>query len=132
MKFLALMLAMTVLYATIASAYALNVGGDFGRSWLDQHGDKSVVSQGKAGLWDWGGAPKGYQLIGGKLYPAGSDTTPQWYYPYFMTNATPIVINKSTLLTDKNYIPLDFLSPDFVNDPWVLAQISGRPVLVGA
>jgi hypothetical protein len=47
-----------------------------------------------------------------------------------MSNTTPILINGTALLKNPSYIPPDFMSPDFANDPWYLAQIEERPVVV--
>jgi len=107
---------------------AQDVGGNFGKLWLEQHGVRSLSIGSNYSLWDWGGVPHGYETTGGKLYPSGYPD--QWYYPDFMTNSTPILIN-ITAPNSGNYSGLDSTSAGVVNeDPWVLAQITGRPVRV--
>jgi hypothetical protein len=113
-----------------AAAQVQSVGEDFGRSWLEKYGKKQVTSEGPENLWSWGGAPKGYAVSGGKLYPYSS--LDQWYYPNFMASPSPIIINRTQVINDQNYISPDFLSPDFISDPWLLAQITGRPVVIRA
>lgn len=99
-----------------------NVGGDYGTSWLQNYGTMPASEfQVSGGLWDWGDAPKGYVLRNGMVYPPG--TAPQWFYPLSVTDSTPIVINQSEQKDSQSmaYYGLD---------PWLLAQLSGRPVTV--
>ncbi len=104
------------------------VGGNFGKSWLEQHGARSNASGSKNSLWNWGGSPQGYAVGGGKLYQLGFGG--QRYYQDFTTNNTPILINISsangTNRSLLNAIPADAI----YEDPWVLAQITGKPVRV--
>jgi len=97
-----------------------SVGEDFGTAWLDKYGTKPISTLEIANnLWNWGAAPKGFALHNGTLYPPG--TEPQWYYPTSYTDFTPIIINR----TDSS----KFQAPtSFDMDPWLLAQLSGRPV----
>jgi len=97
-----------------------SVGEDFGTSWLDKHGTQPISTLEIANnLWNWGAAPKGFALHNGTLYPPG--TEPQWYYPTSYTDFTPIIINR----TDSG----KFQAPTSLDvDPWLLAQLSGRPV----
>jgi hypothetical protein len=115
----------------------LDVGGDFGKSWLVQFSNKFADSDtaarnatpGAGDLWSWGGRPLGYEVIGGRLIPVTAQ--PEYYYPFFMTNSTPIIINGTTnTFSGNNNLPLDFLSPAYTTDPWFLAQITDRPVIV--
>lgn len=97
-----------------------NVGEEFGTSWLENYGTRPISTMEINSLWNWGNAPKGYKLHNGTLYPPG--TEPQWFYPNSYTDFTPIIINK----TDSS----KFQSPSsFDMDPWLLAQLSGRPVV---
>lgn len=91
-----------------------NVGGDFGKSWLQLHGDTSDATEKTPNLWSWGNAPKGYTIYNGKPIPPGSG--PQWYYPNLQNNDTPLITNATYL--DSIY-----------QDPWILAQFIGRPVM---
>ncbi|MGA9098593.1 MAG: hypothetical protein WB392_06635 [Methanotrichaceae archaeon] len=112
--------------AAISDAH--NVGGNFGKLWLEQHGAPPSSNGSKNSLWDWGSAPHGYETVDGKLYPSGY--MDQWYYPDFMTNSTPILVN-ITAPNSGNYSSSDSTSSDAINeDPWVLAQTTGRPVRV--
>jgi len=97
-----------------------SVGGDFGTIWLEKYGSMPISTQEIANnLWNWGAAPKGFKLHNGMLYPPG--TEPQFYYPNSFTDYTPIIINR----TDSSY----FQAPTSLDmDPWLLAQLSGRPV----
>jgi len=99
-----------------------NVGESFGSSWLAKYGTKpSSTIETENNLWRWGSAPKGFSLINGTLYPPGY--LPQWYYPdTFRNNDTPIVINNSVS---------NNLQPSYLGmDPWLTAQLTGRPVTV--
>ena len=102
-----------------------NTGEEFGKSWLEKFGTNPVSKlENQKNLWGWGSAPKGYTLHNGVLYPPGYE--PQWYYPSFMNNETPIVINNSMV---NNYISPNLESSNFYYmDPWLLSQLSGRTV----
>jgi hypothetical protein len=97
-----------------------SVGEDFGATWLEKYGTKPTSTLEIANnLWNWGTAPKGFKLYNGTLYPPG--TEPQLYYPNSYTDYAPIIINR----TDSSY----FQAPTSSGmDPWLLAQLSGRPV----
>ena len=122
-----LMLPALLFAATIALVASLclgfeDVGGDFGSSWLEKYGTKEPSTfDNPNSLWDWGNAPKGFALRNGTLYPPG--TAPQWYYPFIITDYSPIVLNKSELTNPQ----LDNL---YTTDPWLLAQLTGRPVSI--
>ncbi|MDI9616109.1 MAG: hypothetical protein QFX31_01890 [Methanothrix sp.] len=112
---------------SIPGGGAQQVGGGFGRAWLQslEQMDKVEVNRTNAtteGLWSWGSVPKWHMLIDGRLEYMGSG---MWFYPAFPTNSTPIIENAS--LSAKN--APDFTSPEMLNDPWMIAQVSGRPVL---
>ena len=99
-----------------------SVGGDFGTMWLEKYGTKPISTQEIANnLWNWGAAPKGYELHNGILYPPG--TEPQFYYPSSFTDYTPIIINRTDASKFQAQTSLDV-------DPWLLAQLSGRPVVL--
>lgn len=101
------------------------VGGDFGRSWLNQNGT-AFVTETKNSLWNWGSMPKGYTIVNGTAYPPGYGI--QWYYPSFMTSSTPLIINR-TAISRNTYNPPEYISPEFMYEsPWILAQLTGRPV----
>lgn len=103
------------------------VGGDFGRAWLQSMEQVDNVETNRTnattdGLWSWGSVPKWHMLVGGRLEYMGSG---MWFYPAFPANSTPIIENAS--LSAKN--APDFASPEMLNDPWMIAQVSDRPVL---
>jgi hypothetical protein len=112
-----------VCLSSICISYGFqSVGEDFGTSWLETHGNMPISTLEIANnLWSWGDAPKGFKLHNGTLYPPG--TEPQWYYPNSYTDFTPIIINQ----TDSN----KFQAPTSSDvDPWLMAQLTGRPVAV--
>jgi hypothetical protein len=117
-------LALSIIGMAFASDFQ-NVGNDFGKSWLQQNGT-IFVKETRPSLWTWGNLPKGYTNVNGTLYPPGYE--PEWYYPDFMISNIPILINRSA--NNRNfYIPPDFLSTPFIHeDPWIVAQLTGRPV----
>jgi hypothetical protein len=118
MKPLAILIAFLLLY-TICQVAALapqNVGGDFGKSWLQQHGTQPNVAQNTTALWNWGNLPKGYAIYNGQLIPPGAG--PVWYYPgAFINNNTPIITNSTALARTGT-------------DPWTLAELTGQPVVM--
>ena len=107
----------------IPSSYGFqSVGESFGSSWLAKYGMQPTSTiEIQNNLWRWGSAPKGFSLINGTLYPPGY--LPQWFYPdTFTDNNTPIIINN----TGSNNLQPNYLG----TDPWLTAQLSGRPVTV--
>lgn len=103
------------------------VGGDFGKAWLQSQDQVEKVETNRTnvttdGLWSWGSVPKWHMLIDGRLEYLGAG---MWFYPAFPINSTPIIENAN--LSAKN--APDFASPEMLNDPWMIAQVSGRPVL---
>jgi hypothetical protein len=97
-----------------------DVGGNYGSSWLEKYGTKPASTfETPNALWNWGSAPKGFALRNGTLYPPG--TVPQWYYPILISDYSPIVINQSELSNSQ-------LGSSNTADPWLLAQLTGRPV----
>jgi len=102
-----------------------DVGEDFGTSWLEQHGSRPFSTiETHNNLWSWGSSPKGFKVYNGALYPPGYG--PQWYYPNFWAGSDPIVINNTMVA---NYISPNLQTSNSVyGDPWLLAQLSGRPV----
>ncbi len=112
--FIVILLLYTVVQVTAITIQ--NVGEDFGKSWLLAHATHPNMTQNTINLWNWGKAPKGYTIYNGKPIPPGSG--PQWYYPEgIVSSDTPIITNSTAL----DRMP---------QDPWVLAQFIGRPVLM--
>jgi len=101
-----------------------NVGGDFGKSWLEQHGTKPVsIVEAQNNLWNWGSTPKGYTIYNNTLYPPGYG--PKWFYPAILTSSAPVVVNSTEA---NNYLSQSLLPDAPYTDPWLLAQMLGRPV----
>lgn len=105
-----------------------SVGEDFGKTWLEKYGDKPPHSDERNDLWNWGGIPRGYQVEKGQLYPVLAPT--EWYYPLFPTNSTPLYLNGTAINSNRNYFSSDYISPESIGDPWFLAQLLGRTVVV--
>jgi len=108
----------------IQSSYGFqSVGESFGTTWLAKYGTQPTSTiETQNNLWRWGNAPKGFSLLNSTLFPPGY--APQWFYPdTFTTNNTPIIINntRSNNLQTPSYLGVD---------PWLTAQLSGRPVTV--
>jgi hypothetical protein len=114
-------LCITLACITLSCGFQ-SVGEEYGSSWLEKYGTKPISTMEIANnLWNWGGAPKGFALHEGVLYPPG--TEPQWYYPTSYADYTPIIINRtdSRTLASQNLLNVD---------PWLLSQLSGRPVVL--
>lgn len=104
------------------SAAFQDVSGNYGQTWLENYGSMPISTlESSNNLWNWGSVPKGYQLINGTVYPPG--TAPVWYYPTSLLDYTPIIINK----TESSSLGS---ASGFEADPWLLSQLTGRPVTV--
>ena len=109
----------------------VNVGGNYGRSWLNSSGNKNIIPS-SSGLWDWGQTPSGYILMNGKLVSTGESGS-TLIYPAFVTNSTPLIGNAS--LNAPNYGPrgltlAQLASSYMYEDPWAVAQSTGQPILI--
>lgn len=117
---LAVLICMSLITILPQSALSiLDVGGDWGASWLKEHGTEPNVEETDNNLWKWGSAPKGFKIHNETVYPPGY--APSWYYPNYAINSTPIFIDNSA---SKSYQPADYGGID----PWLTAQLSGQPV----
>jgi hypothetical protein len=79
---LALCLAVLAQFAVPGSGSGKfqEVGGDFGRAWIDDflaENPRSSAQDNNSTLWGWGTMPKGKVLMGGKLVDAPNST---WLY----------------------------------------------------
>jgi hypothetical protein len=106
-----LILIMTIAFCTLgmASQQMLSVGGEFGNAWLTENSHKFDAANTRSAdngedLWNWGGRPLGYEVLNNKIFPLIAPT--QWFYPAFATNKTPIVVNGTALLMNRNYMLL--------------------------
>lgn len=138
---LALLIILALCTPGLAAPQTQGVGADFGKAWLAQNANKFTAApntNNSNDLWNWGSKPQGYEVVGGQLYPIIAPT--QTFYPAFVTNTTPIVVNGTAFWGNRNYASPDFMTPDFMypyymspyysTDPWFLAQIMERPVVV--
>ncbi len=125
---LAMGTCMALCIIILATAHgAQDVGGDFGTSWLEQHGTKfPTPTESKYGLWNWGKAPKGFTISNGRVIPPGYGT--QFYYPSLPTNGTPIIMN-STATLGSDYFTPNF-QPSIPEGSWIQAQLTGRPIAI--
>ena len=115
----------TMIFVTANGAQ--DVGGDFGTSWLAQHGTQfPSAAETQNSLWNWGNAPKGFTLTDGKVIPPGYGT--QLYYPSLPTNGTPIILN-STASVGSDYFTPNF-QPSIPEGAWIQAQLTGRPIAI--
>lgn len=120
-----LVIALLVIPA-LALAVPTYLGGDYGKIWLQNFGNKNVVPQ-SSGLWDWGNLPKGQMLANGKLMQAG---------PGYLINPTsalsPIVLNEATPSELAGRLNTSQLAnnTNLLEDPWYIAASSEHPVLV--
>jgi len=130
---LILIMAIAFCGLSMASQQMLSVGEEFGNTWLTENSHKfdaaNTRSANNSGdLWNWGGKPLGYEVMNNKVFPLIAPT--QWFYPAFATNKTPIVVNGTALLMNRNYMFPNFVSSGFTEDPWLMAQLSEQPVIV--
>ena len=111
-------LSLIIIFPQSALSF-LDVGGDYGVSCLKEYGTEPNVEQDHNDLWNWGDAPKGFEIYNGTVYPPGYATI--WYSPNYATDSIPIIINNSATGSQQ--------TADNANlDPWLMAQLSGRPV----
>ena len=119
------MLVLAILIIPVVSQ-PTPVGGTFGETWLTNYGNKNVIDQAKS-LWDWGTIPKGQILSNGKLIEIGPA---ELIYPAFPENSTPIIMNATTPEeTIQGLNASQIYNPVLFDDPWFIAQTTGRPVL---
>lgn len=133
MKRLLVSLCIALLIFTSLSQ-AVDVGGSYGQNWLNNSGNKNVLSatSSSSGLWGWGNTPVGHLLMNGKLISTG-DAGSTLVYPAFVTNSTPVIGNAT--LNAPQYDPrhlnqAQLSSPYLLEDPWTVAQETGQPILL--
>jgi hypothetical protein len=130
-----IILSLLALLAACAAAFGaepVEIGGDFGTSWLNNLPYQTVSTPlgDGSGLWSWGGVPTGMEVVNGTLQSKYNDTNEVDYAGIAWLGAAPLgqalSINGSETsiqMADANY-----LSPFYSDDPWILAQHYGRPV----
>lgn len=117
-----------------------SVGGDFGRSWVNNFMAQNQPAQNqnlKNDLWSWGSSPKGTSIVGGKLVSNANTTAARnisanWLGDSSMPMQSPLILNSTTPYG--NYGPAGApLTPSYLSDdPWVLAQQLERPVVTSS
>jgi len=123
LSFLALLVASTSAFC----AEPVSVGGDFGQSWLKNlpYQPATSAEDGGSGLWSWGGVPLGMTVVNDTLQPVVNNTDEIDYAGITWLGTDP--------LGPPSYInytgaPVDFMYPFYSDDPWILAQHTGRVV----
>jgi len=119
---------LALLAASIAAfgAESVSVGGDFGQSWLKNLPYQSETSDSdSAGLWDWGGVPRGKEVVKGTLQPEDNGTGEVDFGGIAWLGEEPIGPPSRINYTGA---PVDFMYPFYSDDPWILAQHTGRVV----
>jgi len=111
-------ISLMIIFPQSAQSF-LDVGGEYGASWLKEHGGEPKIEETRNNLWNWGSAPKGFEIYNGTVYPPGY--APSWYHPYYAANSTPIIINSNAGNGQQT-------ADNTGLDPWLTAQLSGRPV----
>lgn len=111
-------ISLMIIFPQSAQSF-LDVGGEYGASWLKEHGEEPKIEETRNNLWNWGSAPKGFEIYNGTVYPPGY--APSWYHPYYAANSTPIIINSNAGNGQQT-------ADNTGLDPWLTAQLSGRPV----
>lgn len=111
-----------------SQGYAQGVGGDYGRTWLNNFNTqytKPVANNGND-LWNWGGAPKGRIAVNGKLV-----TDP--YYIWKSLNYTGGWLGQVYVDPKTNYPIYGFLDPYSVLPVYFYVDPNtGRPVFTNS
>jgi hypothetical protein len=114
------------------------VGGDFGRSVLNSlKANNPLPAEDNASnnLWSWGSAPKGKEMVNGKLVDAAPTSEVNWSANWLgdKTGMQPIYLNGSSPYgfygkTNGNFISAPLTPMALSDDPWILAQQLEQPV----
>lgn len=112
LPFLALLMAITI----VSGVETVDVSGDYGQSWINKNPYQATTSNSdESGLWNWGGTPKGHEVVNGSLQLI--NTSDYNMYPY-------LPVSYDSLRAYSYYSGGSFYS----DDPWVLAQHYGVTV----
>lgn len=119
------LLALLAATAAASGAEPVSVGGNFGMSWLKNLPYQPATSDDGSGLWSWGGVPRGREVV--------NDTLELTEVEANNTGLTGL-----TWLGEESFGPPaqlkypktspDFMYPFYSDDPWILAQHTGRVV----
>ncbi|KQC15919.1 MAG: hypothetical protein APR56_11385 [Methanosaeta sp. SDB] len=124
-----IILSILALLAASAAAFGVepvSVGGDFGQSWLkNMPYQPEITDNNPASLWDWGGAPRGKEVVKGTLQPEDNGTGEVDFSGITWLGEEPIGPPSRINYTGA---PVDFMYPFYSDDPWILAQHTGRVV----
>jgi len=115
------------------------VGGDFGRAMLNSfkaNNPQPAEDNASNDLWSWGTAPKGKEMVNGKLVDAAATSEVNWSANWLgdRTNMQPIYLNGSSPYgyygeTNGEFISAPLTPMALSDDPWILAQQLERPVM---
>jgi hypothetical protein len=125
-------LALLAASTAASGAEPVSIGGDFGQSWLKNLPYQPTVSteDGGSGLWSWGGVPTGMKVVNGTLEPVDNGTDEVDFAGIAWLGSEPlgqpVSLNESDVPV--NLADVNYLSPFYSDDPWILAQHYGRPV----
>ncbi|VVB68965.1 Uncharacterised protein [uncultured archaeon] len=126
MKF-AILIIFLLMLAT-ATAYQ-QISGEFGQKWISDFKAKNPETQSsdlKNDLWAWGSKPHGKDILDGKLVDANLTpaTIAALNWMQAMGYSNPVIMNSSN--------PYGSFTQNIglvSDDPWILAQQLGRPVV---
>jgi hypothetical protein len=126
------LLALLAACAAAPGAEPVKVGGDFGTAWLKNlpYQPETSADDNGGGLWGWGGVPMGCKVVNGTLQPVYNGTDEVDYAGIAWLGAEPlgqpVSINGSSVPVDVARV--NYLSPFYSDDAWILAQHYGRPI----
>jgi len=128
LSFLALLVASTA----VSGAEPVSVGGDFGQSWLKNlpYQPATSAEDDGSGLWSWGGVPTGRTVVNDTLQPVVNNTDEVDFAGIAWLGSEPLGQPVSLNETDVpvNLAQVNYLSPFYSDDAWILAQHYERPI----
>lgn len=110
--------------SVVAVNHFQNVGGEFGRAWIDNflaRSDPPVQTANNTSLWTWGDMPVGKTLVNGRLVPTdgnGSVTIRSKDWMGETPLGVPVYLNSSYNTGFQSPFSDMYLS----DDPWIRAQ----------
>lgn len=120
-------LALLAVSTAATGAEPVNIGGDFGQSWLKNlpYQPTASTEDDGSGLWSWGGVPTGTKVVNGTLEPVDNNTDEVDFAGIAWLGEEPL--GPPTYINNSG-APVDFMYPFYSDDPWILAQHTGRVV----
>jgi len=125
------LLVFLVASTAVTGVEPVSVGGDFGQSWLKNLPYQPETSaEDGGGLWSWGGAPQGATVVNNTLQPVVNGTGEVDFAGIAWLGSEPmgqpVALNETEVPVEMAKV--NFLSPFYSDDPWILAQHYERPV----